>query len=264
MGTQHPLAAPRASEPVLPGRDDATPDVEGLAKCAADLVVAVTGVDLSGLAMFGPGGEARMLAASHNRSAGWAELTIEPGDGIAGQVLQRGGSVTIKNYARESGSSSHLIEVFSEAESAYGMLAVPIEQSGSIVGVVYGGVRRPEYIGDRGRLGLNNVAKLFSATFVPSGSLGSGADGLAADGLAAATDERVVTGRGDLAGGSGLSPRERRILELLGEGLSTRDVATTEFLAINTVRSYVQSALWKLGAHSRLQAVAIAREAGLI
>jgi two-component system, NarL family, response regulator DesR len=61
-----------------------------------------------------------------------------------------------------------------------------------------------------------------------------------------------------------LSPREREVLQLLSEGLSTRAVAATAHLSHNTVRSYVQTALSKLGAHNRLHAVAIAREAGLI
>lgn len=228
-------------------------DVRGLAKCATDLIVAVTGVDLSGLAVFGPSGGAQMVAASRHRSEGWEGLVIPPGDGVAGQVLKKGGSVAIKNYAQESGSSHHLVDVFTHYESAYGMLAVPIEQSGSIVGVVYGGVRRPEYIGDRGRLGLTNVAKLFSATFCSSTAL-----------LPEAEPGPPTNGPRNVLVGGDLSTRERRILQLLGEGLSTRDVASVEFLAVNTVRSYVQSALWKLGAHSRLQAVALAREAGLI
>jgi len=50
----------------------------------------------------------------------------------------------------------------------------------------------------------------------------------------------------------------------LSKGLATKEVAAAEYLAVNTVRSYIQSALWKLGANSRLQAVAIARDVGLI
>jgi DNA-binding NarL/FixJ family response regulator len=100
-------------------------------------------------------------------------------------------------------------------------------------------------------MGLANVAKLFSASF------------FSASGFPLEDEQAPPTSHNVLVGG-GLSSRERRILQLLGEGLSTRDVASVEFLAVNTVRSYVQSALWKLGAHSRLQAVALAREAGLI
>jgi DNA-binding NarL/FixJ family response regulator len=62
----------------------------------------------------------------------------------------------------------------------------------------------------------------------------------------------------------GLTERERKILQFLADGASTRDIAAKEYLALNTVRSYVQSALWKLGAHTRLQAVAVARDLGLI
>jgi LuxR family transcriptional regulator, regulator of acetate metabolism len=240
-----------------------------LARCAADLVVAVTGIDLSGVAMFDPGGGAQMLAASRNRGDEWEQLAVNPGDGVASRVLQLGGSVSLKNYALESGSSSRLIDVFAYQEGAFGMLAVPIQKDNSVVGIVYGGVRRPEYIGDRGRVGLYNLARLFAATIATEDAGGQDCD--------AKNDTAVTEAPAPPAGSCAerarlidpsvagtLSRRERRILELLSQGLSTAEVAKTEYLAINTVRSYIQSALWKLGANSRLQAVAIAREVGLI
>lgn len=236
-----------------------------LARCAADLIVAVTGIDLSGLAMYNEEGGAQMLAASHNRCDNWEHLTVKPGDGVASRVLSRGGSVSLKNYALESGSSTRLVDVFATQEGAYGMLAVPIHKEDSVVGIVYGGVRRPEYIGDRGRVGLYNLARLFAATVAPEDA-GAKDDtapvGAAEPAPSAPGKER--TKLAECAMGAALSRREQRILELLSQGLSTADIAKTEYLAVNTVRSYIQSALWKLGANSRLQAVAIAREVGLI
>ena len=227
-----------------------------LARCAADLIVAATGVDLSGLALITDRGGAAMVAASHHRCPDWEHLTVEPGDGVASRVLHLGGSVTLKNYAHESGSSQHLVEVFAEREGAYGMLAVPIQQSGAVIGILYGGVRRPEYIGDRGRTGLHNIANLFAGTLPSAAAEPCCPDGAAAD--------RVSSEPHHMPLGCDLSDRERSILRLLSKGLATKEVAAAEYLAINTVRSYIQSALWKLGANSRLQAVAIAREVGLI
>lgn len=61
-----------------------------------------------------------------------------------------------------------------------------------------------------------------------------------------------------------LTGRERDVLALLAEGRSTREIAEALFLSINTVRNHIQSLLGTLGAHSRLEAVALARSAGLV
>ena len=61
-----------------------------------------------------------------------------------------------------------------------------------------------------------------------------------------------------------LTPREQEILRLLARGARTRQIAGMLHIATNTVRSHVQALLSKLGAHSRLEAVAIARRRGLL
>ena len=61
-----------------------------------------------------------------------------------------------------------------------------------------------------------------------------------------------------------LSSREREVLEHLAAGHTTEDVAEALHISSVTVRNHVQRLLAKLGAHSRLEAVAIAIEAGII
>lgn len=53
-----------------------------------------------------------------------------------------------------------------------------------------------------------------------------------------------------------LTDRERAVLELMGEGLSNRQIAERLFLAEKTVKNYVTSVLAKLGMERRTQAVA--------
>ncbi|MEY8042573.1 response regulator transcription factor [Saccharopolyspora cebuensis] len=53
-----------------------------------------------------------------------------------------------------------------------------------------------------------------------------------------------------------LTERERRVLELIGEGLTNRQIAERLFLAEKTVKNYVTSVLAKLGMERRTQAAA--------
>ncbi len=61
-----------------------------------------------------------------------------------------------------------------------------------------------------------------------------------------------------------LTPRELEILRLLARGMSTEEIVDHLMLSVHTVRNHIRSALAKLGAHSRLEAVAVATRRGLI
>ncbi len=61
-----------------------------------------------------------------------------------------------------------------------------------------------------------------------------------------------------------LTAREQEVLALLAEGLTTREIAESLFISNNTARNHVQRLIAKLGAHSRLGAVATARREGLV
>ncbi len=74
---------------------------------------------------------------------------------------------------------------------------------------------------------------------------------------------RVVPDDGERARVS-LTPRETETLRLLAAGASNESIAATLQVSRNTVRNHVQNVLQKLSAHSRLEAVAIARSRGLL
>ena len=59
-----------------------------------------------------------------------------------------------------------------------------------------------------------------------------------------------------------LSDQEKRVLELIGEGLTNRQIAERMFLAEKTVKNYVSSLLTKLGMHRRAQAAALSARLG--
>ncbi|MBO8193771.1 response regulator transcription factor [Streptomyces oryzae] len=60
-----------------------------------------------------------------------------------------------------------------------------------------------------------------------------------------------------------LTPREREVLRCMVAGLGRKAVAERLYLSPHTVRTHMQNVLGKLGVHSTLQAVALARRAGV-
>ena len=83
----------------------------------------------------------------------------------------------------------------------------------------------------------------------------------------ARVDPRMVPGEaGNQAAlaRSGLTRREYEVLRLAAQGRTNPEIAETTGLARNTVKTYLQSALHKLGARNRVEAIGKASEAGLL
>ncbi len=59
-----------------------------------------------------------------------------------------------------------------------------------------------------------------------------------------------------------LTPRQREILQLATEGVSTADIAAQLGLSAGTIRNYLSEAILKLGAANRIEAARIARGKG--
>jgi len=64
--------------------------------------------------------------------------------------------------------------------------------------------------------------------------------------------------------GGVLTVREDEVLHLMAAGLDARAIARRLGISLHTCRGYVKAVLAKLGAHSQLEAVAIATRRGLI
>jgi DNA-binding NarL/FixJ family response regulator len=61
-----------------------------------------------------------------------------------------------------------------------------------------------------------------------------------------------------------VTQRQRQILQMLANGNTTAQMATDLGLSVNTVRNQIHATLVRLGAHSKLEAVAIGRREHLI
>ncbi len=61
-----------------------------------------------------------------------------------------------------------------------------------------------------------------------------------------------------------LTDREREVLRMLADGVSTPAMADRLGVSVHTVRSHVRNVLLKLGVHHRTKAAYVARELGLV
>jgi two-component system, NarL family, nitrate/nitrite response regulator NarL len=70
--------------------------------------------------------------------------------------------------------------------------------------------------------------------------------------------------RSDNLARSGLTRREYEVLRFAAQGKTNPEIADSTGLTRNTVKTYLQSALHKLGARNRVEAIRKASEAGLL
>ena len=59
-----------------------------------------------------------------------------------------------------------------------------------------------------------------------------------------------------------LTTRERQVIDLLGEGLSNKEISSRLHIAVHTVKSHVHNVLEKLALHSRLEVAAFSHASG--
>ncbi len=88
-------------------------------------------------------------------------------------------------------------------------------------------------------------------------TLGSGGSLLDA-GVTATVLNRLRNGRNDDPRYKSLSPQERKILDLIAQGMTNRQIAAQLYLAEKTVKNYVSTLLHKLGFDRRTEAAVYA------
>jgi DNA-binding CsgD family transcriptional regulator len=81
-----------------------------------------------------------------------------------------------------------------------------------------------------------------------------------AQGAASGLFERPLVGHVPLQ----LTPRELEVLRLLATGMGTTQIAATLSISRITARNHVTNVMEKLGATSRVQAVALASQHGVL
>jgi DNA-binding CsgD family transcriptional regulator len=228
-------------------------------------------------------------------------LVIEPTQGLGGRALVERRPVTATHY-RQATSITHRYDREVSAEGIVSLLAVPIVVDGAVRAVIYGGHRRPTRFGDTVLKGALRVARDLAWEFSVHDEVERRLAALESEGglprqriidpskrqehrelfaelreisreigdpTLARRLERASQGlsprEAPLAPDSPtLSPRELDVLAQVALGKQNGTVARRLGLMESTVKSYLSSAMRKLEAGSRYEAVVAARRAGLL
>lgn len=126
--------------------------------------------------------------------------------------------------------------------------------------IVISGMDHPSTIGRAVRAG----AAGFLSKSQPLVEMVAAIRDVAAGGSAFTRDQLRCAAGSAPTGDDELSEREREVLQLLADGVSTRDIADQLVVSIHTVRNHVRHLTEKLGASSRIEAVAIGHRRGLV
>ncbi|WP_103511217.1 response regulator transcription factor [Streptomyces sp. SM13] len=227
-------------------------------------------------------------------------LVISAGSGLGGKAIALSRPCAVTDYA----SSRHISHEYDAAVAAEGLrsvVAVPVVVRRTVRGVLYGALRTPVTLGDRTFDAVvasardveqslavrDEVRRLLAAgreqVCDPGTVPGAWEDVREAHRELRALVPRVVDPAlrdellevcGRLASASGakapaarevrLAPREVDVVACVAAGATNAATAERLGLRPETVKGYLRSAMRKLGAHTRLEAVVAARRAGLL
>ncbi|WP_393954001.1 helix-turn-helix transcriptional regulator [Streptomyces murinus] len=247
--------------------------------------------------------QVRISELSGTATAALRSLAVSSGSGLGGKAVALARPCAVTDYS-SSRHISHEYDIPVAAEGIRSVLAVPVVVRRRVRGVLYGALRSAQPLGDRALGAAVAVARDVEQTLIlrdeawelltaGRGLLGdTGAPGGPETGAGTGAWEQVreahaalralaprITDpalRADLlaacglltaprpAGGPALAPRELDVLSWVAAGATNAAVAERLGLRPETVKGYLRSAMRKLGAHTRGEAVTAARRAGLL
>jgi DNA-binding NarL/FixJ family response regulator len=76
--------------------------------------------------------------------------------------------------------------------------------------------------------------------------------------------DAVMRGREGTLDAVRMTPREREVIRLIGDGMSNKEIAADLNIATHTVKSHVRNVMEKLALHTRLQIAAFSHRAGAV
>ncbi|MEU6994559.1 helix-turn-helix transcriptional regulator [Streptomyces sp. NPDC046465] len=224
-------------------------------------------------------------------------LAISSGNGLGGKAVALSRPCAVTDY-QVSRHISHEYDAAVAAEGLRSVLAVPVVVRRQVRGVLYGALRTALPLGDRtlsaavaaardveqALVVRDEVRSLLAAAREPVAGPGAWEQVREAHGALRALAPRIVDPslRAELLSVCGrlesattipdhghdrpvsLAPRELDVLSCVAAGVTNATAAERLGLRPETVKGYLRSAMRKLGAHTRLEAVVAARRAGLL
>ncbi|MEU0440215.1 MULTISPECIES: helix-turn-helix transcriptional regulator [unclassified Streptomyces] len=236
----------------------------------------------------------RITELSGNATVALRSLAVTSGSGLGGKAVALARPCAVTDYS-VSRQISHEYDAAVAEEGLRSVLAVPVVVRRRVRGVLYGALRTAQPLGDRTLSAAVTVARdveqalvvreeagglLAAARAEPAAPAGSAAWEQVREAHAALralapriTDPALraellaacgLLAPGGAAPGVSLAPRELDVLACVAAGATNAATAQRLGLRPETVKSYLRSAMRRLGAHTRGEAVAAARRAGLL
>ncbi|MEU2784746.1 helix-turn-helix transcriptional regulator [Streptomyces sp. NPDC007110] len=221
-------------------------------------------------------------------------LAVVAGNGLGGKAVALARPCAVTDYSA-SRQISHEYDAAVAAEGLCAVVAVPVVVRRRVRGVLYGALRTAQPLGDRTLTAAVDAARDVEQALVVrdevQGLLEAARPRTAPPEGGAAWEQvreahaalRALAPRigdpalraelletaGLLAAGAGqrsveLAPREVDVLACVAAGATNAAAAARLGLRAETVKGYLRSAMRKLGAHTRGEAVVAARRAGLL
>ncbi|MET8604820.1 helix-turn-helix transcriptional regulator [Streptomyces rubiginosohelvolus] len=243
---------------------------------------------------------ARIAELNGAQTSALRGLVISAGSGLGGKAIALSRPCAVTDYAT-SRHISHEYDAAVAAEGLRSVVAVPVVVRRAVRGVLYGALRTPVTLGDRTfdavvaaardveqSLAVRDSARQLLAAGRERVSDPDAVPGAWEDVREAHRDLRALVPKvvdpalrdellevcGRLASASGakastareirLAPREVDVVACVAAGATNAAAAERLGLRPETVKGYLRSAMRKLGAHTRLEAVVAARRAGLL
>ncbi|MFB6668041.1 response regulator transcription factor [Streptomyces parvus] len=243
---------------------------------------------------------ARIAELNGAQTSALRGLVISAGSGLGGKAIALSRPCAVTDYPA-SRHISHEYDAAVAAEGLRSVVAAPVVVRRAVRGVLYGALRTPVTLGDRTfdavvaaardveqSLAVRDSARQLLAAGRERVSDPNAVPGAWEDVREAHRDLRALVPRvvdpalrdellevcGRLASASGarastarevrLAPREVDVVACVAAGATNAAAAERLGLRPETVKGYLRSAMRKLGAHTRLEAVVAARRAGLL
>lgn len=266
-------------------RGDAGPD-HGLDR-AVRAIAALDVVDMAFAASM-PSPRTFRLGYMHGHRAGTMDgVETVVGHGLGGKVLALDRPLAVADYARDPGIT-HQFDQAVAGEGLHAVFALPVRAGNELLGAVYGAVRRPLELGERFLRSAADTVRAATRTSARGVSAPPTGVVLAPDEVVELRDlldatreavsdaavrerlDRLATRLGrpgcptDASALVRLSSRELEVLVVVALGCGNAEVGRRLGLSVETVKSYLKSAMAKLDSHTRSEAVHRARAVGLL